>query len=137
MVIFLKFSVSGNAISIVATHMSLFTDLFALISFKSRKIRMAEKIVIFQKFKKLSIFKFAYFYRLSKGNQFYYCFILDITCSLVPDIERVSIWFRLDSMSIFVSIVKHTISFYNNHVFALFPWQPIPQIFHTNILFMQ
>ena len=137
MVIFLKFSVSGNAISIVATHMSLFTDLFAFISFKSRKTQMAEKIVIFQKFKKLSIFKFAYFYRLSKGNQFYYCFIFDITCSLVPDIERVSIWFRLDSMSIFVSIVKHTISFCNNHVFALFPWQPIPVIFHTNILFMQ
>ena len=50
MVIFLKFSVSGNAISIVATHMSLFTDLFAFISFKSRKTRMAEKIVIFQNF---------------------------------------------------------------------------------------
>ena len=94
MVIFLKFSVSGNAISIVATHISLFTDLFAFISFKSRETRMAEKIVIFQNFKKLSIFKFAYFYRLSKGNQFYYCFILDITCSLVPDIEHVSIWFR-------------------------------------------
>ena len=137
MVIFMTFSVSGNAVSIVATHMSLFPDLFAFISFESRKTRMAEKIVIFQKIKKLSIFKFAYFYRLSKGNQFYYCFILDIICSLVPDIECVSIWFRLDSMSIFVSIVKHTISFYNNHVFALFPWQPIPVIFHTNILFMK
>ena len=49
MVIFLKFSVSGNAIAIVATHMSLFTDLLAFISIKSRKTRMAEKIVIFQK----------------------------------------------------------------------------------------
>ena len=98
---------------------------------------MARKIVIFQNFEKLSIFKFAYFYRLSNDNQFYYCFILDITYTLVPDIELVSIWFKLDSMSIFVSIVKHTISFYNNHVFALFPWQPIPVIFHTNILFMQ
>ena len=137
MVICLKFSVSGNAISIVATHMSLFTDLFAFISFKSRKTRMAEKIVILQKFQKLSIFKFAYFYRLSKGNQFYYCFILDITCSLFPDIERVSVWFRLDSMSIFVSILKQPFSFYNNHVFSLFPWQPIPVIFHTNIFFMQ
>ena len=74
---------------------------------------MARKIVIFQNFEKLSIFKFAYFYRLSKSKQFYSCFPLDITCSLVPDIELVSIWFRLDSMSIFVSIVKHTISFYN------------------------
>ena len=46
---------------------------------------------------------------------------LDITCSPVPDIELVCIWFRLDSMSIFVSIVKHAISFYNYHVFALFP----------------
>ena len=137
MVIFLQFSVSGNAISIVATQMILLTDLFAFISFKSKKNRMARKIVIFQKKLKLSIFKFAYFYRLSKGNQFCYCFILDITCSLVPDIEHVYIWFRLDSMSIFVSIVKHTISFYNYHIFALFPWQPIPVIFHTNILSMQ
>ena len=137
MVIFLQFSDSGKAISIVATHNILLTDLFAFISFKSKKTQMARKIVIFQNFEKLSIFKFAYFYRLSKGNQFYYCFILDITCSLVPDIEHVCIWFRLDSMSIYVSIVKHTISFYNYHVFALFPWQPIPVIFHTNILSMQ
>ena len=137
MVIFLQFSVSGNAISIVATHMILFTYLFAFNSLKSKKTQMARKIVIFQNFEKLSIFKFAYFYRLSKGNQFYYCFILDITCPLVPDIEHVCIWFRLDSMSIYVSIVKHTISFYNYHVFALFPWQPIPVIFHTNILSKQ
>ena len=92
--IFLQFSVSGNAISIVATHMSLFTDLFAFTSFKSRKTRMAKKIVIFQNFEKLSIFKIAYFKRLSNTKQFYYCFILDITCSLGPDIERVSFWFR-------------------------------------------
>ena len=121
MVVSLQFSISGNAISIVATHMSLFTDLFAFISLKSKKTRMARKFVIFQNFEKLSIFKFAYFYSLSIANQFYYCFILDITCSLVPDIEPVCIWFRLDSMSIFISIVKHTISFYNYHVFALFP----------------
>ena len=50
MVIFLQLSVSGYAISIVATHMSLFIDLFAFISFKSRKIRMAKKPVIFQNF---------------------------------------------------------------------------------------
>ena len=100
MVIFLQFSVSGNATSIVSTHMILFTDLFAFISFKSKKTQMARKIVIFQNFEKLSIFKFAYFYRLSKGNQFYHCFKLDITCSLVPDIEHVCIWFRLDCMSI-------------------------------------
>ena len=48
MVIFLQFSVSGNAISIVATHMSLFTDLFLFISFKSKKTRMARKFVIFK-----------------------------------------------------------------------------------------
>ena len=121
MVIFLQFSVSGNVLSIVATHMSLFTDLFAFISFKSKKTRMARKFVIFQNFEQLSIFEFIYFYSLSNDNQFYYCFILDITCTLVPDIELVSIWFRLDSLSIFVSIVKHTFSFYNYHVFALFP----------------
>ena len=43
MVIFLQFSVSGYAISIVAIHMSLFIDLFALISFKSRKTRKAKQ----------------------------------------------------------------------------------------------
>ena len=31
---------------------------------------MARKIVIFQNFEKLSIFKFAYFYRLSNAKQF-------------------------------------------------------------------
>ena len=71
MVIFLHFSVSGNAISIVATHISLFTDLFAFISFKSKKTRMARKIVIFINFQILSIFKFANFYSLSNTNQFY------------------------------------------------------------------
>ena len=50
MVIFQQFSVSGNAILIVATHMILFTDLFAFISFKSKKTRMARKKVIFQIF---------------------------------------------------------------------------------------
>ena len=57
--IFLQFSVSGNAISIVATHMILFSDLFAFISFKSKKTRIARKNFIFQNFEKLSIFKFA------------------------------------------------------------------------------
>ena len=52
MVISLQVSVSGNEISIVATHMSLFTDLFAFISFKSKKTRMARKFVIFQNFEK-------------------------------------------------------------------------------------
>ena len=94
MVIFLQFSFSGNAISIITTHMSLFTDLSAFISFKSKKTRIARQIVIFQNLEKLSIFKFAYFYRLSNSNQLYYCFILDITCSLVPDIYHVSICFR-------------------------------------------
>ena len=84
----------------------------------------------------MSIFKFAYFYSLSVANQFYYCFILDITCFLFPDIELVCILFRLASMSIFVSTVKHTISFYDYQVFALFPWQPIPVFFHTSILFI-
>ena len=50
---------------------------------------MARKIVIFQNFEKMSIFKLAYFYSLSVANQFYNCFILDINCSLVPDIELV------------------------------------------------
>ena len=62
MVIVLQFSVSGNAISIVATHMSLFTDSFACISFKSRKTRMAKKSSFFKilkncQFSNLHIFK--------------------------------------------------------------------------------
>ena len=64
MVVFLHFFVSGNAISIVATHISLLFDYFAFISFKSRKTRMARKFVIFQNLEKLSIIKFAYFYSL-------------------------------------------------------------------------
>ena len=51
MLIFLQFSVSGNAISMVAKHMSLFTDLLAFISFKIKKTRMARKFVIFQNLK--------------------------------------------------------------------------------------
>ena len=47
-VIFLRFSVSGYAISIIATHMSLFIDLFAFISFKSKKTRMAKKMSFFK-----------------------------------------------------------------------------------------
>ena len=70
---------------------------------------MARKIVIFQNFENLSFFKFAYFYRLSNTNQFSYCCLLDITCTLLPATGLVSIWFRLDMMCIFVSIVKHTI----------------------------
>ena len=98
---------------------------------------MARKIVIFQSYENLSILKFAYFYRLSNTNQLNYCFLLYSTCTLVSANELFSIWFSLDSMSISVSIIKHTISFYNYHVFALFPWQPISVIFHTNIWFMQ
>ena len=56
MVIFLQFSVSGYAISIVATYMSLSIDLFAFISFKSRKTRIA-KIMSF--FKILKNFQFS------------------------------------------------------------------------------
>ena len=51
MVIFLQFSVSGNAISIVATHMSLFTDLFAFISFKVGRLERLKKLSFFKNFK--------------------------------------------------------------------------------------
>ena len=66
MVIFLQFSVSGNAISIITTHVILFTDLFAFISFKSRKTRMAEKIVIFQKNLKIVSFQICIFLQIIK-----------------------------------------------------------------------
>ena len=45
------------------------------------------------------------FFRLSITNQFYSCFLFDITCTLVPAIEFVSIWCTLDRMSILVSIL--------------------------------
>ena len=48
MVIFLQFFVSSNAISIVETHMTLFTILFAFIFFTSRKTRMARKLSFFK-----------------------------------------------------------------------------------------
>ena len=71
MVIFLKFSVSGNAISIEATHMSLFTELFAFISFKSRKTRMAKKkLSFFQFFKNCKFSKLHIFTDYHKVNNF-------------------------------------------------------------------
>ena len=66
MVICLKFSVSGNAISIVAKHMSLFTDLFAFVSFKSRKTRMAEKNCHFSKISKIVNFQICIFLQIIK-----------------------------------------------------------------------
>ena len=62
MVIFLQFSVSGNAISIVATHMSLFTDLFAFISFKIKKTRMTRKFLSFFKILKNCQFSFLHIF---------------------------------------------------------------------------
>ena len=70
MVIFLQFSVSGYAISIEATHMSLFIDLFAFISFKSRKTRMAKKWSFFKilkncQFSNLHIFRDIFYQMLT------------------------------------------------------------------------
>ena len=48
MVIFLQFSVSGNAISIVATHKILLTDLFPS---KVRRLKWLEKLSFFKIFK--------------------------------------------------------------------------------------
>ena len=64
---------------------------------------MGYKIVIFQNFEKLSIFKIAYFYVINY-YQFYSCFLLDITFTLVPAIEFVSIWCTFDRVSILVSL---------------------------------
>ena len=50
--------------------MSLFTDSYAFISFKSKKTRMARKIVIFQNLEKLPIFKIAYFLGYQIINNF-------------------------------------------------------------------
>ena len=48
MVIFLQFSVSGNAISIVATQMILFTDYLHLFPSKVRRLKWLEKLSFFK-----------------------------------------------------------------------------------------
>ena len=62
---------------------------------------MAKKFVFFK------ISKFVHFqiFILSNTNRFYYCFLLDCTCTLVPAIELVSIWHTLDRISISISIL--------------------------------
>ena len=62
MVMFLQFSVLGNAILIVATHMILFSDLFAFISSKVRRLEWLEKVSFFKilkncQFSNLHIFR--------------------------------------------------------------------------------
>ena len=75
---------------------------------------MARKIVIFQNFEHLKNLNLHIFFRLPNTNQFYYCFLLDITCTLVPAIELVSIWCTLDRMSISVSILHSSLENRNN-----------------------
>ena len=78
MVIFLHFSVSGNAISIVATHISLFNDFFAFISFKSKKTRLARKSV-------------SHFYKFSNIVNFQICIFLQFI-KYKPTFITVSYW---------------------------------------------
>ena len=59
---FLEFSVSSNAISIVATHIHFYFDLFALISFKRRRLKGRIKLSFLNilkncQFSKLHIFQ--------------------------------------------------------------------------------
>ena len=59
----------------------------------------------FFQFFKNCLFSNLHIFRLSNTNQFYSCFLLDITCTLVPAIELVSILCTLDRVSILVSIL--------------------------------
>ena len=61
---------------------------------------MARKLLFFKilkQFSKLHIFQ------VIKYLHFYACFLLDITCTLVPANKLVSIWCNLDRVSILVA----------------------------------
>ena len=62
----------------------------------------------FSKFLKIVNFQKCIFFRLSNTNKFYSCFLLDITCTLVPANELVSIWCNLDRVSILVAFYIYT-----------------------------
>ena len=57
----------------------------------------------FQNFEKIVNFQNCIFFRLSNTNQFYSCFLLEVTYTLVPANKLVSIWCNLDRVSILVA----------------------------------
>ena len=65
---------------------------------------MARNLPFFKILKNCQFLKL-HIFQVIKNNQFYSCFLLDITCILVPAIELVSIWCPLDRVSILVSIL--------------------------------
>ena len=68
---------------------------------------MARKFSYFKILTKVN-FQNCIFFRLSNTNKFYSCFLLDITCTLVPANELVSIWCNLDRVSILVAFYIYT-----------------------------
>ena len=65
---------------------------------------MVRKLPFFKILKNCQFLNCIFFW-LSITNQFYSCFLLDITCTLVPAIELVSIWCPLERVSILVSFL--------------------------------
>ena len=66
---------------------------------------MARKLLFFKILKQFSKLHFVI---LSNTYKFYACFLLDITCTLVPSNELVSIWCNLDRVSILVAFYIYT-----------------------------
>ena len=69
---------------------------------------MAKNLSYFKILKKCQFSKLHIFFRLSNTYKFYACFPLDITCTLVPANELVSIWCTLDRVSILVAFFIYT-----------------------------
>ena len=68
---------------------------------------MARKLLFFKILNNCQ-FSILHFFRLSNTYKFYACFLLDITCTLVPANELVSIWCNLDRVSILVAFNIYT-----------------------------
>ena len=74
---------------------------------------MARKVLFFKILKKFQ-FSNCLFFRLSNTYQFYACFLLDITCTLVPANKLVSVWCNFDRVSISLSILHLSLDLRKN-----------------------
>ena len=74
---------------------------------------MARKFSFFKILKNCQFSKL-HIFQVLNTNQFYSCFLLDITSTLVPANELVSIWCNLDRVSILISILHLSLDLRKN-----------------------
>ena len=74
---------------------------------------MARKLLFFKILKNVN-FQNCIFFRLSNTRKFYACFLLDITCTLVPANELVSTCCNFDRVRILVSILHLSLDLRKN-----------------------